>query len=720
MSREHIIVTGNDCLDYINRPIGFSSHNNIDAGTSEIFRGYTKGILRGTTHYKLQTNGFQFFTLLYRWYHNPNRRIVGYVKERSDDGGFHIYILGNETLRNYGGSDVEGGIDYIQTTIGVNSKYEYTYHPIDHNYTLDGPLTSIPYYNTVSNPYVQCQYMGDNATATDISFDEVIDYKPEFHKNSSTKVLGAPFKYHGAEVPNTILHITDDIENTLEFGCLYDMSGDDGNGIRWAYPETFIGDSISFLAGNLYNFSVTEFVEANGAAPPVILEDEVSSLGAWSYLWRGCGGFTTLANTSLTAFAYNLILTDNLDYAKNYLNTGELPPDAFLYPLDFDNLPTYDDPIPTGDSPEDYPDDNTPDDDTRDFDKTPVETPTFTINQLTNYNWYWLDVTQWADFIRWFWNDIGNYNDFDDLIAKVKGLYNDVASAVIMCRYYPVEYEWITGVPFSQAPTDVIKLGMIEKTGTVSVIDQTRPLRVRDIGHVHIGDKYNSFMDMSPYSQLSLYLPWHGFIDLDINLFSGHDLYVKALYDYLSGTIQYYIYYDNEVVVNTVLAKMAMDIPITLQTKNDRDSTIFSNVSSTIGGLVGAGVGIASGNPIGMVMGVTQGIGALNKGNASAPMRLMGNVGESGGYLGFQKCFVVIRRPTIQPSDGNSQTSIAKGLKTWKHNVGMLCGYGYNLSDLKGKGFTMCHTPRIDFKNTAPLQTEVDEIYSYLEKGVIL
>jgi hypothetical protein len=283
-----------------------------------------------------------------------------------------------------------------------------------------------------------------------------------------------------------------------------------------------------------------------------------------------------------------------------------------------------------------------------------------------------------------------------------------------MCRYFPVDISWIGGL----GTRSNIKLGMIEKEGAVDTISQINALHAVDIGHIHIGAKYKSFMDMSPYSQLSLYLPWHGFIDLDMNLFNGHDVYVKALYDYLSGTIQYYIYYDNELLVNTILCKMAMDIPITLQTKNDRDSAIFNNVSSTIGGLVGAGAGIISGNPIGMALGVTQGVGAFNSANASAPMRLMGNVGESGAYIGCQNCFVVVRRPTIQPSDGNSSTM--KGLSTWKKNVGMLCGYGYTLSDLSGQGFTVCHSPRIDFKSTTPLQTEVDEIYSYLEKGVIL
>lgn len=711
---ELIMVEGQACLDYIDKPIGLVRHSAgqgfaiQDLKYANLAVG-ADGHASGTVPRAIDATFNTILTSTIKWKHNTSNRIVGYVSQFSDDGGLEVTILGNDKIELSNGD--LNNCDYNITRVSYGCIVKYDKEELTTKLNKPSiPVTPL-YVEDVLAPYVnqpKCTVSQFNYEY--VPFDDSIDFVPEFRRLlSNASLFSDVFSEYAGESIGAVsrINITDDPSNTLKMGVVHLATDSPNIALAMAVDPIFI-NPVGLMAGNLYNYLTSVSMRSIELCP-----DSFDSDTYIDDFYKVTG--LPCVTVNMSNLPCNMILTRNLQYALNYLDNGTLPPDAFLYPLDWDNLPRYDDPVPTPDKPEDYPDDNDPDDDLRDFDPTPNETPTFTVNQLTNYNWYWLTVPQWADFISWFWNDIGNFSDFDDIIAKVKGLYNDVASAVIMCRYYPVDISWIGGL----GTQSNIKLGMIEKAGAVDTISQANALRSVDIGHVHIGQKYKSFMDMSPYSQLSLYLPWHGFIDLDMNLFNGHDVYVKALYDYLSGTIQYYIFYDNEVLVNTILCKMAMDIPITLQTKNDRDSAIFNNVSSTIGGLVGAGAGILSGNPIGMALGVTQGVGAFNSANASAPMRLMGNVGESGAYIGCQNCFVVVRRPTIQPSDGNAQTS-TKGLTTWKKNVGMLCGYGYKLSSLSGKGFTVCHSPRIDFTNTAPLQSEVDEIYNYLEKGVIL
>lgn len=731
-----IKVEGQACLDYIDKPIGFGSHDYIVNGNMPpndsmlgAYGFYAVNIPKavGTdddhkmiyspTHSGISgssVGGVMIPTTLMKWSHDVNKRVVGVVLDYSPDGGLEVALLGDETIAN-SVSAYNGNIDILTTYLCLYGHYNYDTPatPLG-EYTLETPgAGGFPRYPFDVNEGASvslCTGMQSPYQNAGVPFDEAMDFTPSEDGFLNNAPFGVIWEYAGLLTGNSSYTITDDIDNTMVFGKIQELHGN-----SYPYYKGCMENPLNFIAGNLYN--ALGMLNFEGE---LVIPQRIPFGMDFDNLQFPFSSTVELTRTNLTALPFNLILTNSPAYAKNYLQNGTLPPDAFLYPLDWDNLPRYDEPVPTSDTPDDYPDDNTPDDATRDFDPTPNETPSYTVNQLTNYNWYWLTVPQWSSFISWFWNDIGNYSDFDDIIAKVKGLYNDVASAVIMCRYYPVDISWIGGL----GTQSNIKLGMIEKAGAVDTISQANALRSVDIGHVHIGQKYKSFMDMSPYSQLSLYLPWHGFIDLDMNLFNGHDVYVKALYDYLSGTIQYYVFYDNEVLVNTILCKMAMDIPITLQTKNDRDSAIFNNVSSTIGGLVGAGAGILSGNPIGMTLGITQGVGAFNSANASAPMRLMGNVGESGAYIGCQNCFVVVRRPTIQASDGKKNntdvdTSIDR-LTTWKQNVGMLCGYGYKLSSLSGKGFTVCHSPRINFTNTAPLQSEVDEIYNYLEKGVIL
>lgn len=689
-------VTGSACLNYVDKPIGLIATDDAGVSSHEVittqrFRvqleSYTSDLTirsRGGVE-----SGYGITCNILKIPHDINKRKIGVVLEKYDDGGLYVAILGNETL-NYANFKTHRH----KLIAGTNKSYERDLISLE--ITAKEGFNGYPVMLPGGAYDNNANFGGVTAGDGYAGFDDLLDYTPTFSDFDSSVPYARPL----LERPSGFT-LVDSVNNTMKFGK--------GEDCFLRIPGDYLGNPIRFLSGNLY-LAMYELCNKMSSLCPRRFENEL----AFDLFTFDMGREVTSLNQS--AIPFNLMLTNSVDFANAYLTSGAIPPDAFLYPLDWDNLPGYTD----DQDPEDPDDTNEPGDNGRDIDPNLPVVPTFTPSMLSNYNWYWLDVSQYSDFLNWFWNDIGDYNDFDDLMNKVKGLYNDVASAVLMCRFFPVELSWIGGAGSSSN----IKVGMIEKSGGVTTIntaldtDGKSPMKVRDIGHIRVPRKYKSFCDLAPYTQLSIYLPFYGFMDLDIDLFMGHDIYVKGLYDYLTGTIQYFIYYDNQMLVNTVVAKMAVDIPITLQTKNDRDSAVFQNVSSVVGGLIGAGAGIASGNPIGMALGVTQGVGAINSGNASAPLNVKGTVGETGAFYAPPKCYMILRRPTIQPSDSSKSTGL--GLTTWAKNVGQLCGYGYKLENLNGEGFTVCHTPRIEFKKTAPLQSEIDEIYDYLEKGVIL
>ena len=695
-------VTGGDCLSYVNRPIGFIDrageqeypaliandfniyHTTMRGNLGGEFSGYIDWYMRSQLH-------------VIKWFHDTSKRVVGVVKREYEDGGLEVevYTDGQRIAPDSYGEDsthrqynynirLGGRLNYVkESPADPDSDYVPNYQSFN----------DFPEYADVSNDGTYGCLLEGDVTGIIIPFDESIDFNPDTRIDDSTLrgSFSPTITFNDSDPWYTPRVITR--SNPMIFGKGVDALA---NMSDWN-----VGDILRFFAGNLYQALSDYTVYFKGLCPNRLhvgeLDDYVVNL------------YSGQANTNLSAIPFNLILTKDKSQAMRYLDDGSVPSDAFLYPLNWQSPPTYEnDTAP--DVPDDEPNDNTPGDNSRDITPNLPVVPSYTPSMLSNYNWYWLSVPDYSSFIQWFWNDIGAIHDFDDIIAKIEGLYNDVASAVLLVRYFPVDIGWIggTGVPSS------IKLGMIEKQGTVDTISQSSPPAVRDIGHVHISKKYKSFCDLAPYTQLSLYLPFHGFVDLDIDILMGHDLYVKGIYDYLTGTIQYLLYYDNQFLINSFIAKFAVDIPITLQTKNDRDSATFQNVSSVVGGLIGAGTGIASGNPIGMAVGVTQGVGAINSANASAPMNVKGTVGETGALYSPPQCAIILRRPTIQASDKVSS------LSTWKNNVGQLCGYGYTLSGLRGKGFTVVHSPRINFTKSIPLQSEVDEIYDYLSKGVIL
>lgn len=703
MSGEPAKVTGNACLEYVNKPIAICNKQYGGVNGPQLAENpYTYCVGgKGSNAYGKYHCEFEGHLMghnaIVKWNHDTSKRVCGYVMGKTDEGGLTVALYGNEsinTLQSYG----------VRTAISYDITFEHDMDPTDTAvYKKEQP--SYPEYRETAagdwnNPSVYVHYgSADQANENHYTFDQAIDLKQSdlhLYNGTGSHLTNRDWvKYNGVVGSSANRWtLTKDTATTLIVGWPVIP------GVTVYFDDVCCDDPLKTVLGNLYGFGSYVTQRFNGMVPYSF--DPEISIALWSQpTGRPC------TKINYCTLPYNIVLTRNENEAKNYVDNGTLPTDAWLYPLDWANLPVYQDQTPDPDDPDDFPDDDTPGDNARIIDPNLPQTPTFTPSMLSNYNWYWLTVPEYSAFIQWFWNDIGNYTSFTDIIAKIEGLYNDVASAVLMVRYFPVDISWIGGVGANER----IKVGMIEQdNSSVNTINQTTPPGIRDIGNIKIPTKYNSFVDLSPYTQLSVYLPFHGFVDLDIDLLMGHSLYVKAIYDYLTGTIQYLLYYDNQVLINSFVCKMAVDIPITLQTKNDRDSAVFSNVSNAMAGLIGAGTTLATGNPMGIMVGAN----SLNSLGASAPLNVKGTVGESGSFYAPPQCAIILRRPTIQPSDKGNNMS------TWKKNVGKMCAYGYKLNSLKGDGLTVCYTPRIDFNNTTPMQKEIDEIYTYLQEGVIL
>ena len=665
-------VIGEDCLRYIDKPIGFCSKGVVDYGGGNLRNGRLQSHVYADTEYNQLYMYWTDQVEIVKFLHDTSKRIVAVVDRTFADGGIKAHILGNETL------------DTTRSTNCKNHFHElYLFGYREYEPTQPSPLgpwkpkglyqyyPSCPSGAEIGVNSSECYLQVFSQTQT---FIDTLDYVVDF--DSSYGETYNPYCIHSGQ-------ITNDKNNTLIFG--------EELNIQPRMNPEFQLDPLKYVGGNLYGLCSTRNSELGHG----LMERDFPDYATFSSFEFNAGELLISGNN--VSIPYNIILTYNDLYAQAYLENGTLPPDAFLFPLDWDSLPQY--------NPDEDVDDDT--DDSEDDDNHPgvdgdpnlPVVPDWTISKLTNNNYYWLDVGQLEQFINWFWYDIGNMSSFDDLFNKIKGLYNDLASTVLMIRYMPVDINWIGG----QGTNKNIILGMIEKNGpSVPTIAKSNPPIV-EIGHVNVKQEYDSFFSYSPYAQASIYLPYHGMMELDMDLVSGRDIYVKGMYDHITGTLTYLIYLENKWLINTVTCKMAVDIPITLQTKNERDSAIFQNVSSALSGLIGAGSTIATGNPLGLIMGVSSLGGA---GAHSAPLSVKGVVGEQGAFYAPQKCCLVTSFP-VQQKPTN-----------FKSIMGMQVNKAYKLSEIGG--YTECLNPRLTFSRTVPLHDEEEEIYNYLEKGVIL
>lgn len=725
------IVTGQACLNYVNNAIGLvscgeyslSTPNTYKIGLDTLEDFFTTGEMAGqfvSPSTYSSTLGYNRNIEFLRFHHN--NRVVGLILGDNDDGSYKIAMLGTDSIKwGYGDEDTIDG-SHIQYTIGTNNV------DIDNNdkYDFAGIITYQD--STPAEPYAQAQIRDHNfETSVNefVPFDEAVDFKLRFRKrnsqNSTFNTFMSTGEYQGTNIYDTAqinnnLHLSSNKNNTLILGkpiseIIPNLAYNSHCFMYDTYNSIFDaweGNWYEMLT-NIYSLILMQ----SGEKPAVVIsEGNRTNLytradASASPKLAGYEGKTHAFNFT----PFNLILTRSESQALAYLENGTLPSDAFLYPLDWQNLPRTDGTPSTQDEdPSGTPPSGEDGDSGIDGTPTTDADPQITSNMLTNNNLYWLQAGQLESFITWFWQNAGEIIELDDLWDRIKGLYNDLASAIINIRYFPVDPYYIGGV----SDTTNIVLSSIEMPITgIKKLNKTK-LRKRTLGEITIPNKYNAFTDYSPYTSLMLYLPFHGWIDLDIDIFTGNKLQVRCIYDHISGTIQYGVYViskGKEFLLNTVIAKMAVDIPITLQSKNDRDSAIFNNVTNAFGNLLGAGASAVSGNPIGLVMSTA---GVASSGTQSAPLKVNGTVGETGAFFMPNKCAVYIKRPSYNRP------------KNYGARVGYPSNQGGRLSEFTG--YTTVYNPQITFSGNTnadnvtikPLQSEIDEIYTALEKGVIL
>lgn len=373
---------------------------------------------------------------------------------------------------------------------------------------------------------------------------------------------------------------------------------------------------------------------------------------------------------------YNLLVTKNLDQAKKYVADGTLPDDVYVtkpYPGDIGQTPT------------DSPDENGEDGNLKDdVDRIPTSEPDATTVTLSNTHYYRLSKEDLKSFFIDLWS-----LDFSDLIFnQVTGVYTNLIENVVSLRWFPVPLQALGEI----GTTEGIKLGYttLETSGTTI----TSVAEIMLGGIFDIKPVYNSYMDYAPYTEVQVFLPFYGMLDLDVNLFMDHKLVVHYTVDIASGLITYYILRD-DTIVQQVQAKCGIDIPITLSSMIDVASQISNNVVSKSVSLASA---TDSGSPIGMIGSVL--------GNTSSPkMHYLSGVGDNGALYGNRRVTLFIKHPQYnRPA-----------------NYGKMVGYPtygkFSLSKLNG--FVIIENPKIDMAEKMEL-SEYNEIISLMQGGIYL
>lgn len=605
-----------------------------------------------------------------------NARVIGYL-----DGDV-IKILGNCTMKNY-----KGNILYHLRSIASDTLPKYTvarYPDLNVN-RKQGIAYAYMDHGTVSNSGYSSHYdVGldfeqivfpdpDNYHGVSTKYYPVIPQNPKFklgennegfkkqrlNINPDKAVITVPASYEGTWITAQV-SLSKWNEQAIqkdEYQLIYTASDN--------YQDILkkICDYYNEDAGRYFKIDNTDkHVSAN--------------LGTYTNPTWGDHQWSQEQVNAMPVRVYNLLVTKNLDQAKKYVADGTLPDDVYVskpYPGDQDKNPT--------DTPdEDGEDGNLKDD----VDKIRPKEPDATSVTLSNTHYYRLS----KDDLKSFFTDLWSLDFSDIIFNQVTGVYSNLVENVISLRWFPVPLQALGEI----GTTEGIKLGYTTLNTACTTLQSTSPLMTG--GAFDIKPVYKSYMDYAPYTDIQVFLPFYGMLDLDTNLFMKHLLSVQYTVDIASGLITYYISRD-DTIVQQVQAKCGIDIPITLSSMIDVASEISNNVVSKSVSLASA---TAAGNPIGMV-------GSM-LGNTSSPhMKYLSGISENGALYGNRKVTLFIKHPQYN-RPGNYASTVGYP------------SYGkFKLSSLSG--FTIVENPRLSMTDKMSL-SEYEEIIEFLKGGIYI
>ena len=218
---------------------------------------------------------------------------------------------------------------------------------------------------------------------------------------------------------------------------------------------------------------------------------------------------------------------------------------------------------------------------------------------------------------------------------------------------------------------------------------------------VHLGEYFisancgNNFLDYAPYTEIKLYIPYCGMVELPPNLFINSTVSVDMIIDIISGSCKGMIMCNNT-FYTSISGSLMCSLPLSLEQCATKSLSIINSANSIMSGIIFGNKNYSALNTV-----TTLGE-AMIENNNIAPSHISGNMDSVVNFYEPQYCILFMTYPQVNMGD------IGK-------THGKVCNYQDTLKNCHG--YTVVNNPHLEIKCT---NTEKDEITKLLEQGVIL
>ena len=214
---------------------------------------------------------------------------------------------------------------------------------------------------------------------------------------------------------------------------------------------------------------------------------------------------------------------------------------------------------------------------------------------------------------------------------------------------------------------------------------------IKTIGTFKVDKKFNGVLEWLNYHiQVICYLPYIGFIELNIKEILNKTVTLKYIYDVITGVCTA-CFYANNIEICKYSGTIAIDIPITASNRAQVESGYIMSALGAVGSLLSGKLKGIAGSAFGALMNQNH---FTTKGSPS----------PSCDAFDEQKAFIIIDYPVYYPPTN------------YAHDYGYPCNLSMKLGNCKG--FTKC--ANVDADGLSCTEEERAELKRLLESGVYL
>lgn len=248
-------------------------------------------------------------------------------------------------------------------------------------------------------------------------------------------------------------------------------------------------------------------------------------------------------------------------------------------------------------------------------------------------------------------NSLNNYlwSDLFD-IDTLKKMFNDPMQAILNLSFSPLSVE--LGVK------SAITIGNIVSSVTGNVcLSQYQKI---DFGTIRLNEYWANFADYSPYTRLSIYLPYVGTQTISIDDVMNGSIQLVGFGDVLTGSIVYVLYsiqtnragHGHKSVLYSWGGNCQYQIPLTANNMSSVISSLLGVTSSVAGGIAAT---VATGGITAPIVASALSGTISNTLNAKQQTQRSGGVGGATGIFGVQTPYLILERPETRTIDRYSE-----------------------------------------------------------------